>query len=285
MRRRLRLLGLLSVLAGGCAVAQTRMQRALDPSMERVLIVEQYLSTVAGMSAYPERMSRSDGFVYISDLAPVLRYFAERGERERYVALRRFVMEQMMWRDATGLMLARRYRRGEPLERATSYGYLWIRKALLVGWDNLSDTASAQALAQLVPLPESATSGRNALYELSMGCADAMDVVASDPAPARAVLTRARQFLRTEQARQDQRAVGAVSEGEVDLLSCLTRAGLAVRDPDATVRHLDRMLDLLDPLVIHSGRADVGTSADILLTLYRVRELGPSWSAPQRAKR
>jgi hypothetical protein len=66
----------------------------------------------------------------------------------------------------------------------------------------------------------------------------------------------------------------------VDLLSCLTRIGLALNNPDATVRYLDRMLDLLEPFLTHSGRTDLGTGADVLLTLHRVREAGPKWAFP-----
>jgi hypothetical protein len=279
-------LAALSELAAPAAMAQRPMQRALEPSMERVLIMEDYLRTVSGLSKHPERLSRSDGYVYLSDLAPVMRYFAETEDRASYVQLRTFLLANMLQRRPEGILLARRFRTGQPFERATPYGYHWTRKALLDAWQAFGDTISAATLAQLVPIEQDGASS-SGMYTLSLDCADAMDVVKSDPAPGRAVLSRAKSFVGTKKAREEQLATGSVAaEGEVDLLSCLTRLGVALNDPDAAVRYLDRMLDLLHPFLQHSGRTDLGTGADVLLTLHRVREAGPTWSAlPARGAR
>jgi len=266
------------------APSTAAMRRALEPSMERVIILERYLGTVVGLTKHPSRMTRSDGFVYLSDLAPVMRQFAELGNRASYLPLRQFLERSMVRENGAEAQLSRRYRADAPFERATPYGYLWTSKALLEGWRSLGDTASAQLLARLNPAAVGAAPGRGEMYKLSTDCGDALDVVRSDPAPARAVLARARTFVGSAAARQEQLAMGvSASEGEVDLLSCLTRAGLALNNPDATVRYLDRLLDLLHPFLAHSGRTDLGTGADVLLTLHRVREAGPKWSAPSPA--
>jgi hypothetical protein len=270
-----------SALVSACASSPRAMQRALDPSMERVLVMEQYLGTVVGVTRHPSRMMRSDGFVYVSDVSPVMRYFAALGDSAAYLPLRRFLETRLLFEDSAGLKLARRFREGDPPERATPYGYLWTGTALLEGWRTLRDTASARLLAQLDPASVGAAPGRGEMYRLSTDCGAALDAVATDAAPARAVLARARRFVRSAQAAREQAAMGVTaSEGEVDLLSCLTRVGLALDDADAAVTYLDRMLDLLQPFLSHSGRTDVGTGADVLLTLHRVREQGPGWAAP-----
>ncbi|MBM3906692.1 MAG: hypothetical protein FJ363_01310 [Gemmatimonadetes bacterium] len=266
------------------APSAAAMRRALEPSMERVLILERYFGTVVGLTKHPSRMTRSDGFVYLSDLAPVMRQFAELGERESYLALRQFLERGMVRENGAEVQLSRRYRADAPFELATPSGYLWTGKALLEGWRSLGDTASAQLLARINPGAAGTAAGRGEMYKLSTDCGDALDVVRSDPAPARAVLVRARTFVGSPAARKEQLAMGVTAaEGEVDLLSCLTRVGLALNNPDVAVRYLDRMLDVLQPLLTHSGRTDLGTGADVLLTLHRVREAGPKWSAPSPA--
>lgn len=268
------------VYAAGCASAPpVRMRLALDASMERVLRTESYLRSVAGISSHPSRLTRGDGFVYISDVAPILRYLAEVRDTARYRALRAFTTEKMMRRGQSGFEVGRRYREGEAFQAAAPYGYVWTTQALAEGWRLIGDTVSASVLAQLAPHEPAARQGLSAMDQLSLSCGDAMDIVTSDRAPARAVLARARSLVGSAGVGREQSAIGnAAPEGEVDLLSCLTRLGLAVQDPDATVRYLDRLLDRMAPLVTNSGRPDIGTAADILLTLRRVREAGPDYT-------
>lgn len=273
------LAGLL-VLAHGCASsAPVRMRRALDGSMERVLRTESYLRSVAGISSQPARLTRGDGFIYISDVAPILRYLADVRDTTRFVALRGFATDKLMRRGSTGYEVARRYREGDPFEGATPYGYLWTTQALAEGWRLLGDTASASVLAQMAPSGVGAGQNPSIMYQLSVQCGDASEVVRTDPAAARAILARAKKFIGTQRAAEEQAALRSTAvEGEVDLLSCLTRLGLALEDPDVTVWYLDHLLDHLKPLLVHSGRPDLGTAADILLTLRRVREAGPEYA-------
>lgn len=270
----------LLVLAAGCASAPSaRMGRALDASMERVLRTESYLRSVAGISSHPSRLTRSDGFVYLSDVAPILRYLAEVRDTARFRTLRSFATDKMMRRGPSGYEMARRYREGGAFEGATPYGYTWTTQALAEGWRLLGDTASASVLAQMAPFGAGAAQNPSVMYQLSVACGDASEVVKADPAAARAVLARARKFVGSQRAAEEQAAPGSTAvEGEVDLLSCLTRLGLALEDPDASVWYLDHLLDRLKPLLMHSGRPDLGTAADILLTLRRVREAGPEYA-------
>ncbi len=268
------------LMSAGCASAPpVRMRRALDASMERVLRTESYLRSVAGVSSHPSRLTRGDGFVYVSDVAPILRYLAEVRDTARFRALRAFTTDKMMRRGPSGFEVARRYREGEPFQGAGPYGYVWTTQALAEGWRLLGDTASASVLAQLAPQEPASLQDPSPMYQLSLACGDAMDVVTVNPAPARAVLKRARTRVGSAREARVQSAPGVTAaEGEADLLSCLTRAGIAVQDPDATVRYLDRLLDRMEPLVRHSGRPEMGTAADILLTLRRVREAGPQYA-------
>ncbi|MBA4070460.1 MAG: hypothetical protein C0497_01285 [Gemmatimonas sp.] len=268
------------LLASACASTPgLRMQRALDASMERVLRTESYLRSAAGISSHPSRLTRGDGFVYLADVAPVLRYLAEVRDTVRFRALRGFVVEKLVRPGPSGLELARRFRDGEAFERATAYGHLWTVKALVDGWRLLGDTASALARAQLAPFEPAASQRLSAMHQLSIDCGDAMDAVPSDPAPARAVLVRAKKLVGSREAVADQGSPGSPAiEGEAALLSCLTRVGIALRDPDATVRYLDHLLDHLQPMLTRSGRPDIGTAADILLTLRRARAAGPEYA-------
>ncbi len=270
----------LMVLAQSCASSPPlRMRRALDASMERVLRTESYLRSVAGISSQPARLTRGDGFIYISDVAPILRYLADVRDTTRFRALRGFATDKLMRRGPAGFEVARRFREGGAFEGATPYGYLWTTQALAEGWRLLGDTASASVLAQLAPSSVGAGQNPSIMYQLSVQCGDASEVVKTDPAAARAVLARAKQFIGTQRAAEKQASVRSTAvEGEVDLLSCLTRLGLALEDPDVTVWYLDHLLDHLEPMLVHSGRPDLGTSSDILLTLRRVREAGPEYS-------
>jgi hypothetical protein len=255
------------------------MRRALDASIERVLRTEAYLRSVAGVSSHPSRLTRSDGFVYLSDVAPILRYLAEVRDTARFGALRAFTTSKMMRRGPAGFEVALRYREGEAFQAATPSGYAWTTQALAEGWRLLGDTVSASVLAQFAPQEPASERTPTAMNPLAMACRDALDAVAVDPASARAVLRRASTQVGSARAGREQAARRvAVEEGEYERLSCLTQLGLAVQDPDATVRYLDRLLDLLAPLVANSGRPDMGTSADILVTLRRVREAGPDYA-------
>lgn len=281
MRRAFWLALVLLPSVAAAQASEARMHRALDPSMERVLRTETYLRAVSGISANPERLTRGDGYVYMSDIAPQLRYLAATQDTARYLKLRAFVVKNLLLPEHGGLKPRRRYRFDGGFEPVTMYGYLWLTKALRDGWTLLSDTASAQALAQLrvdVPtLPKDATR----LYVLTVACGDAMDVVDTDRAPALSVLREAKQLIGSKKVEAEQQAAGiSAVEGEVDLLSCLTRVGLALRDPDVTVRYLDHLLDHLSPLLEHSGRPDLGTTADVLLTLQQVRQAGPKYFDP-----
>lgn len=268
------------VLAQGCASSSpVRMRRALDGSMERVLRTESYLRSVAGISSQPARLTRGDGFVHISDVAPILRYLADVRDTTRFRSLRGFATDKLMRRGPAGYEVARRYREGDAFEGATPYGSLWTTQALAEGWRLLGDTASASVLAQMAPSSIGAGQMPSPMHQLSVACGDASELVRTDPAAARAVLARAKKFLGSQRAAEKQAALqSTVVEGEVDLLSCLTRLGLALQDPDVTVWYLDHLLDHLKPMLTHSGRPELGTAADILLTLRRVREAGPEYS-------
>ena len=264
-----------------CATTQSRMHRALDPSMERALSTEGYLATVAGISQYPERLTRGDGYVYLSDLAPQMRYLATVGDTARFRALRSFVYQKMMRRDAAGMAPILAYREGAASRPATPYGVRFLREALRGGWRLMGDTLSATMLAQMQAVDAPLAGNSTRIYQLTMDCNNAEEAVGTDPAPARAVVARAKAVVGNLAAAAEQAASGSTEiDGETDLLSCLTRVGLALQDPDVTVRYLDRLLDQLNPLLSHSGRPSLGTSADVLFTLYRVRRAGPAYYDP-----
>jgi len=262
-----------TMLVAACAPAQSHMRRALDPSMERVLRIENYIQTVAGISGNARRLMRGDGFIYMSDVAPQLRYLAQTGDAARYRSLRMFVQQNMLQRDATGLTPARLYRRDAKFEKATAYGYHWLGEALKDGWRLLGDTASAQLLAQITWSAEEMTQAYASTYGYTMRCADAAEEARENPALGRAILARADREMRA------LNVIGA--EFELDVLACMTRLAIAVQDADKSVKYVDRMLDILQPLITHAGRPDVGTSADVLLTFRRVREVGPRYYDPR----
>jgi hypothetical protein len=272
--------------AAACASSQSRMHRALDPSMERVLSTEQYLFSVSGISSNPSRLARGDGYIYLSDLAPQMRYLANTGDTARYLALRAFVQEHMVRRDPDGFVPRNRYRADASFQSATPYGYLFLNKALREAWLSFGDTASAQLVAQIKWNEAPSTANSTAMYRLMARCAEAMDVVSTDPAAGRAVLKDAKALIHTSKVEAEQATPGTTAvEGEADALSCLTRLSVVLADPDATVRNLDHLLDHLKPLLNHSGRPDMGTTADILLTLNRVRSAGPRYFDPVNASR
>jgi hypothetical protein len=274
-----------AVLFGGaCASHQTRMHRALDASMERVYLTELYLQTVAGISASPARLTRSDGFVYLSDVAPQLLYLAEAGDTARYRSLRAFVADKMVRRSAAGMIPSRRYRADLRFEDAVGPARRELGRALITGWERLGDTTSAQLVAQLAPAADEAAT-HEPLDALLSECSDALDVVASDPAPARAVLAKARGVLASARRAPQGPPAGSWSgaDGEMKAQACLARAAIAASDPDAAVRHLDRMLDLLAPIVRNAGRPDLSTAADVLRTLRIARAAGPTSYLPPGA--
>lgn len=278
---RLVLLVSMALGATACASSQSRMHRALDPSMERVLRTQQYLFSVSGISSNPSRLARGDGYIYLSDLAPQMRYLAHTGDTARYRVLRAFVQEHMLRRDPDGFVPGRRYRADASFQPATPYGYLFLNRALSEAWQSLRDTASAQLVAQIKWNETPSSASYPTMYKLMTRCAEAMDVVSTDPAAGRAVLKDAKALLHAPKVEAEQAAEGKTAlEGEADALACLTRLSIALADPDATVRNLDHLLDHLNPLLNHSGRPDMGTTADILLTLNRVRAAGPRYFDP-----
>lgn len=268
MRRVTPILG--ALIASACAAAPiNRMQRALDPSMERVLRTENYLRNVAGITGTATRLMRGDGFIYLSDLAPQLEFLADMRDTVRYRTLRTFIEEKMIRRDAAGWTPWRRYRADAAFEAATPYGYHWLAEGLAAGWGALGDTASAVLIARVVWPGEEAAKSYAPSYRFTMQCEDAEDVSATDRA-------RGRALLKTADAQLKALAIRG-SDAELDVVSCLTRLAVSVEDPDATVRYLDRMLDIVAPFLEHSARPDAGTSADVLMTLHRVRVVGPTY--------
>jgi len=261
------------------------MHRALDPSMERVLRTEQYLFNVSGISGNPSRLTRGDGFIYLSDLAPQMRFLANAGDRARYIALRAFLQDRMLRQDPDGLVPARSFRAGAPFEPATPYGYRFLNPALRDAWQQLADTGSAQLLAQIKWREMPSSAPQTPLDVIVARCAGAMVVVATNQAPGRAELRDARVLLGSAK-RDAQRAAAGIAavEDEVQALSCLTRLGVALNDPDATVRYLDHLLDHLSPLQALSGRPSLGTTADVLLTMRQVRSVGPRYYEPAPAR-
>lgn len=270
------------LLSGACASHQTRMQRALDASMERAYLTGLYLQTVAGISGTPSRLTRNDGVVYLSDVAPQMLFLAEAGDTARYRSLRAFVADKLVRRSATGVVPGLRYRTDLRFEDAPAPTRRVLGRALIAGWARLGDTTSAQLVAQFAPSTDEAAT-LEPVDALVSECGDALDVVGSDPAPARAVLGKARAVLAS--ARQAQNTAGSRpgGAGELKAQACLARAAIAINDPDAAVRHLDRMLDLLAPIVRNAGRPDLSTSADVLRTLSVVRAAGPSSYLPPAA--
>jgi hypothetical protein len=104
-----------------------------------------------------------------------------------------------------------------------------------------------------------------------------MASVSADAAVGRRVLASHRRFRGGETAAEASSLDLRGSDGDLVALACLTRLGLAVKDPDETVRFLDRMLDLIAPLQSRSGRPDPGAAAEVLQALREVRAAGPPY--------
>ncbi len=270
----------LSVLAAATACASVTargpMQRSLDPSMERALRAETYVRAVSGISGDALRFARSDGYVYLADVAPSLSHLGLAGDTASYRRLRRFVETSMIERDSAGVQPRRRVRTGAPVELATPYAVRRLGDALALGWQALGDTASA-VLAASLRAGESPEPSGSATDQMVERCVTAMASVSADEATARRVLAGARQFRGGETAGQASGLDLRGSDGDLVALACLTRLSLAVKDPDATVRFLDRMLDRLAPLVSRSGRPDPGAAAEVLQALREVRAVGPRY--------
>ena len=275
--RRLRWLPVVAV-AMACASVTARgpMQRALDPSMERALRAETYVRAVSGITGDALRFARSDGFVYLADVAPSLRHLGLAGDTASYRRLRRFVETGMIERDSSGVHPRRRVRAGAPTERATPYAVGRLGDALAIGWQSLGDTASA-VLAASLRAGESPEPAGSATDQLVERCVTALASVSTDAAKGRRLLSSSRQFRGGESAGQASTLDLRGSDGDLVALACLTRLGLAVKDPDETVRFLDRMLDLLAPLQARSGRPDPGAAAEVLQALREVRAVGPQY--------
>lgn len=273
---------LLSVVAALAAAAcsslgvQGPMQRALDPSMERLVSTEIYIRDVAGISGDVSRIMRGDGYVYLVDVGPTMRHVALIGDTLSYRRLRRFVDTSLMARDAAGAQPRRRVRGASPFEPATPYAVRRLGDALSLGWQRFGDTASAVLAASLRPVETMDRSG-SATDQLVERCTMAEVAGRVDKTAARRVLASAKSFRNSVAVTQ----VGSIDlrGGDADLsaLACLTRLGLALKDPDATVRFLDRLLSRLQPYTRGSGRPDPGAAADVLLVLREAREQGPAF--------
>lgn len=268
--------------ANGCAAApRGPMQRGLDASMERLLRTEQYIRTVTGLTSDGERLMRGDGYIYLSDVAPQLRYHAQLGDTAAYRKLRGFAASRMVLREGGVSRLRRRVRGGSPFEEATLYGAHRFSDALGLGWRLLGDTASA-ILAASLNASMDAGLGRSRADQMAERCADAEALVATDPGAGRKLLRDSRFFNGGTAASQVSALGLRGADGDLVAFSCLTRIALALKDPDGTVRFLDRLLEQLKPFLVASGRPDPGVGADILLTLRAVRAAGPSYYSFRR---
>ena len=262
--------------ATACASTGGPMHRALDPSMERVVSTENYIRGVAGITGDGTRLMRGDGYTYLADVAPQLRYLALTGDSASYRRLRRFADARLVERDAAGARPRQRVREGSAVfDAASPYDAQRFRDALAAGWLAFADTASAVLAAGLRPV-EATGATSSSMEQLVEQCATAEAAVATNPAGAQAVLRSAKQF---HGAPAETSGVPGLrgADGDLVVLSCLTRLGLAVRDPDATVRFLDRLLDTLAPYLRGSGRPDTGVAAEVLLTLRAVVAAGPGY--------
>ena len=278
MMRRVQLsVALALALAGSaCSFATTGMQRALDPSMERITAATMYLQTASGITGDARRIVRGDGYIYLADVGPQLRYMAMTGDSASYRILRRFAEREMVRRDSSGFALRHRYRQGAPFEKATPFGVLRFTEALALGWRTFGDTASAVLAAQMAPVAPLGGE-RTETDRVAEECVNAEVSLASNPAAAAAVLAKNRRY----DGRHDLYAESTLglrgSDAELVALSCLVRVGLATKDADATVRHLDKLLDRLDPILAQSGRPDPGAASDVLWALRQATAAGPKY--------
>jgi hypothetical protein len=190
--------------------------------------------------------------------------------------LLRYVETSVIMRDAAGAQPRRRVRGPSDFEGATPYAVGRLGEALALGWQHFGDTASAVLAASLRPAAPTGESG-SATDQLVERCTAAVGSVGTDPATALRILAGAKSFRGGVAAGQASRLDLRGGDGDLVALACLTRLGLAAKDPDATVRFLDRMLDKLKPMLSGSGRPDPGAAADVLLALREVRAAGPRY--------
>ncbi len=267
----------LGVGSGACSMATTRMERALDPSMERTVLAENYLRVVSGISADARRNARGDGYIYLADIAPQLRYMAMTGDAPAYRRLREFAARSLVERDGSSLQPIRRYRGGAPFEPASRLDALHFADALAAGWRAFGDTASAVLAAQRAPLP-SLGAAAPATVSAAEQCVNAEAALPGDRARAATVLSTFRRYDRGTAGTSEAAAGPLAGDDRLTTIACLTRLGLATGDPDASVRFLDALLRRLDPMVKGSGRPDAGASADILMTLRLALAAGPKYA-------
>lgn len=268
--------GALALAASGCSLATTRMQRALDPSMERAMAAASYLQSAAGITADARRLIRSDGYVYLSDIGPQLRYLATTGDSSSYGSLRRFAEREMVRRDATGFAARLRFRQDAPFEVATPFATLRFTEALALGWRTLGDTASAMLAARMAPVTP--VGGQRTETDVAAEeCVNAEVSLASNPLAGAALLRRFRRYDGSKDLHAESQLGLRGRDASLVALSCLTRVSLTLGDPDAAVRHLDRLLGRLDPLLAKSGRPDPGAASDALLTLRQALGAGPRY--------
>lgn len=273
---RLAVCAALATLATACASAHGPMQRALDPSMERVLATDSYIHTVAGITGDAARLVRSDGYVYLADIAPSLAHFVRTGDGVSYRRLQQYVATSVIERDATGARPRRRVRGQAPFEPATPHAVRRLGDALALGWQQFGDTASAVLAASLRSVESAGDSG-SATDQLVERCSAAVSSAGTDPATARRILAGAKSFRGGVSAGRASVLDLRGGDGDLVALACLTRLALAAKDPDATVRFLDRMLDEIKPSMSGSGRPDPGAAAEVLLALSEVRAAGPGY--------
>lgn len=276
--RTVRRVAALAVTAMGCSSLGMHgpMQRALDPSMERLIDTEIYVRDVAPITGDATRLHRGDGFVYLVDAGPMMRHLALIGDSTAYRRLRRYVETSLMARDSGEARPRRRVRGLAPFEPATPYSVRRLGDALGLGWQLFGDTASAVLAASLRPTESTDQSG-STTDQLVERCTMAEVSGRVDPASARRVLASAKSFRNSVAVTQVGRMDLRGGDGDLAALACLTRLGLALKDPDATVRFLDRLLDRLGPYANGSGRPDPGAAADVLLALREARMAGPNW--------
>lgn len=259
-----------------CATGMTRMQRGLEPTMERMTRANSYLQVVAAISSDPGRISRADGHVYLADVAPQLRYMALTGDTAAYRRLRHFVETSMVRRDGGMAELRGRYRAGAAFEPASHYGTLRMGDALSLGWGTLGDTAAGMLAAQLRPAAGGV--GAADVTQRLERCASLDAGAATDRGAARALLAREAKELTGGFGESQAAAVGLTgSDADLVLMSCLTRVAVAADDPDATVRHLEHILDRVDRMYKGSGRPNPGASSEVLLTFRVVQRVGPRY--------
>lgn len=275
--RTVRMVALLAVTVTACSTWGMRgpMQRAIDPSMELLTSTVAYVRDVAGITGDATRMIRGDGYLYMVDVGPMLHHLASTRDSVRYRQLRRSVEASTLIRDSVGSPPRRRVRGKSPFEPASPYAVRRLREALMLGWQFFGDTASAALVASLPSVELTGASGV-APDQVVQRCTMAEESGRVDPLLARRVLASAKSFP-SAAAIQVSSIDLRGGDGDLVALACLTRLGLALKNPDATVRFLDRLLKRLEPYTQGSGRPDPGAAADVLLTLRDAQAAGPKF--------